>query len=111
MAANKGKRQVSDDSPRIEYSGFKDFEKVEMVQVQSAAEAFVEKVVGHGLGITRLSVRLKSIHKVGNNQKFEVHVELNARKGTRAAGETDKNIFKALDLSFKKLMYEVTKNR
>jgi len=111
MPSNKGKHTFSDPLPQIEYSGFKDIEKVDMSQIQKTSEEFASKVLGHGLSFRLLSVRMKSIHKVENNQKFEIHVAIEGVGKIRSAEVTDKNIFKALDLACKKLLVEVQKER
>jgi ribosome-associated translation inhibitor RaiA len=111
MASNKGKTTVADQAPKIEYSGFRDMEEMDMAQIRKASEDFVYKVSNSGFIFTRLSVRLKKIHKVENNQKFEFVVELNQTKQTRSASMIDKNPFKALDLAFKKLLVELKKTQ
>ena len=111
MSSNKGKETISDAAPQIDYSGFKDIEQVDMLQIQKTTQEFADKVLGHGLRFRRLSVRMKAIHKVENNQKFEIHVAIEGFRKTRSAEVTDKNIFKALDLACKKLLVEVQKER
>jgi len=111
MSSNKGKVQSSDSAARIEYSGFKDMDESDMVQIRKAAQDFAEKISGHGFGFDRLALRLKEIHKVDHNQKFEFHVEVNKGTVTRAAECTDKNPFKALDLALKSLLVELNKTR
>jgi ribosome-associated translation inhibitor RaiA len=67
--------------------------------------------MAHGMGFRRLSIRMKAIHKVENNQKFEIHVAIEGFGRIRSAEMTDKNIFKALDLACKKLLVEIQKTR
>jgi hypothetical protein len=111
MAVNKGKTQVSDATPRIEYSGFKEMELTDVRQIQQLTEDFAAKVQGHGVAFDRIHVRCKDVHKVEHNQKFEMHVEVSSAKMKRAAETVDKNPFKALDLALKKLLVEIGKLR
>jgi hypothetical protein len=111
MASNKGKKQVSDSAPRIEYSGFKDIEAPDMAQLRTLSEDFANKITSHGVGFTRILIRLKEIHKVEKTQKYEMSVKISGPKVTRSAECTDKNPFKALDLACKKLLVEIAKQR
>jgi hypothetical protein len=109
MAVNKGKTQSSDSTPRIEYSGFKDMDAGDMAQIQKVAEEFTEKIASHGQHFNRVGIRCKQIHKVEHNQKFEISVSIESAKMHRSAEVIDKNPFKALEISFKKLLFELEK--
>ncbi|MBT4351505.1 hypothetical protein HOD20_03175 [archaeon] len=83
--------------------GFKDIDHASMLVLKKIIGNYVKKFSENHSDYERLKVTMKPIHKIEDNQKFEINTEATKGGKSHTCNITDKNLFFAIDSSLKKI--------
>ncbi|MFH1212061.1 MAG: hypothetical protein V1659_03990 [Candidatus Woesearchaeota archaeon] len=91
----------------ISLAGFKELDYKDLIIIKKIVGSETRRISEQLSDFQRITLTLKPVHKVEDNQKNELHVKIVAEGKVYTAEVTDKNIFFALDAAFKKIHAQI----
>ena len=83
--------------------GFKEIDHASMLVLKKIIGNYVKKFSENYSDYESLKITMKPIHKIEENQKFEINTEATKGGKQHSCNVTDKNLFFAIDSSLKKV--------